>query len=392
MWRQQEMMRLTMEGAGSLTVAETFVRRNGLTCSTGLTVLALLYQAVLHGGRFSDWDWLLTGGWVLFAWLYPVSLGLPERVDATMRRLQGSVSTREAVAAPSMPTQPVDAEAMAADASGEAAGGAAVARSRLTHEILDLHAGARRCALVTGALAAAIMAVAWLIAKGADTPLYVFVIVPQLAGAFVVGMFAGRAVAYGRLGRFLSRRGLHLQSRPGHLDGAAGLRPVGELFILDASLLAVIAIYLGGWWIAFPYLDRYLDWRAPYTGLLVAVVAAEVFSFVLPLFWFHREMARHKASLRDSADGLAREVLQLQARLLTAEADRVALAERVDFLTARYQEIQQMPTWPIDVRVRRRFAVNNAFVFAPLLLEVLGVSDTWTKFWSALADAITGPV
>jgi hypothetical protein len=317
----------------------------------------------------NEWDWLLTSGWILFSWLYPLSLTLPERVDVTIRRLVVSAGVA------TVPNSRADG-----------------AGFDLADVVEDLHARARGSALRVGALLGVAMALGWWLAKGPEVLRYGLVILPQIGGAFLGGMFIGRAVVYGGLGRRLAARGLHLRSQPGHLDGAAGLRPVGELFIFAASLIAALALYLGVWWLVFPHLGRYLDWRRSYAGFFAIAVLAEVLSFFVPLLWFHTEMGRRKRELLAAADDFAREVLALQGRWLTAAEDeeRAALSARIDYLTARYREVQQMPTWPVDTRVRRRFAVNNLVVLTPVVLQALGISDAWSQFWSSIANAIGG--
>jgi hypothetical protein len=323
---------------------------------------------------------LLTSGAVLFAWLYPVSLLLPDRVDVTIRRLVEGTGVASAGPNPT--------------AHGDANN---AAKSDIEHfdlpSVVDaLHARARVYAARGGPLLATAMALGWLAAKRSEFLSYTPLILAEVAGAYLVGMFVGRAVAYGGLGRHLARRGLDLESQPGHLDGAAGLRPVGELFIYNASLIAILALYLGLWWLAFPHLDRYPDWRRSYAGFFAVVVVAEVLSFFAPLWWFHRKMSQRKSELLAEGDVLARQVLVLQGQWLTAADDqqRTALTARMTYLTTRYQEIQQMPTWPVDTRVRRRFAVNNLLVLSPVLLQALGISDRWSTLWSSVAHTIGG--
>jgi hypothetical protein len=363
-----------------LTAFESHVRRHRLAWSTGLTTVTVLDQLILWGWRLADWDWLLTSGAVLFAWLYPVSLLLPDRVDVTIRRLVESSGVASAHTN------------RTGDSDPDTAADSVIEPFDLPSVVDDLHARAQVYAARGGPLLATAMALGWLAAKRSEFLSYAPLIVAETAGAYLVGMFVGRAVAYGGLGRHLARRGLDLQSQPGHLDGAAGLRPVGELFIYNASLIAVLALYLGVWWLAFPHLDRYPDWRRSYAGYFAVVVAAEVLSFFTPLLWFHRKMSQRKRELLAEGDGLAHQVLVLQGQWLTAADDqeRTALTARMTYLTTRYQEIQQMPTWPVDTRVRRRFAVNNLLVLSPVLLQFLGIPDRWSTLWSSVAGTIGG--
>lgn len=41
----------------------------------------------------------------------------------------------------------------------------------------------------------------------------------------------------------------------------------------------------------------------------------------------------------------------------------------------RYTAIESMPTWPVDVKIRRRFGLRNALLVAPALAQFLGAAQ-----------------
>jgi hypothetical protein len=145
----------------------------------------------------------------------------------------------------------------------------------------------------------------------------------EVAAALLVGCFIGRAVGYGLLGRRLNKPRFevtldpeHLD--PEHLDGAAGLRPIGDLYFFQAMLLAIPAAYLAIWWFLIPFLgDRYDDWRSPYVGLLAFILVCEILAFLLPLRSFHLILKRRKLKLLGEADSISQEVTELQRKLLS---------------------------------------------------------------------------
>lgn len=117
----------------------------------------------------------------------------------------------------------------------------------------------------------------------------------EVIAVIPVGLFLGRACSYGRLGSRLRTLGFAVKPDPAHLDGAAGLRPVGALFFHQATLLAIPAAFLAIWWVLIPLVNlRYLVWRTPYAGLLALVVAIEIAAFVIPMLTFHEIMRERK--------------------------------------------------------------------------------------------------
>lgn len=193
-------------------------------------------------------------------------------------------------------------------------------------------------------------------------------------GGYIVGQFLGRAVSYGRLGSFLKNEGIAFQIQPGHLDGAAGFKPIGDLYFFQAMLVAIPATYLALWWLIIPlWSPRYDHWREVYVGLLAIVMVVEFLAFLLPIWSFHLEMQRQKNVLLADADGLSHNIVELQAKLVNAQSDqeRGQLKDRLALMTERYWAIEQMPTWPVDVKVQRKFTISNAGLFLPLVIRFL---------------------
>lgn len=79
------------------------------------------------------------------------------------------------------------------------------------------------------------------------------------------------------------------------------------------------------------------------------------------------------------------EVMQLQLQLAQPGTNETAkLQARREEATQRYWAIEQLPTWPVDARTRRRFGLNNIALLLPLVSEVLGQ----TALWQQLAEVL----
>lgn len=324
----------------------------------GLVVINELWA---WGRDLHRWDWLFVSGFVTLIAVLRISLLLPSRLDDMLVRLV----TRKVLQ----------------DSEGDFVGFEN-----------DLFTQSRRAALVGGAALPVVLAIAWVFAKWGHIGPYTSTIIAQSVAAIPVGFFVGRSVSYGRLGGRLASERFRLQLDPEHLDGSAGLRPVGEFYFFQAGLLAVPAAYLAFWWFAIPFFgQRYVDWRGPYVGLLVFVIACEAFAFVAPLRSFHVLMAEAKISKFARADEIGHEVAEVQRRLRGTEVpDRSALENRLSLLTREYQAIDAMPTWPVSVRIRRRLAVQNLLLFVPVGLNLFGASDQWQVLVTSIQKAVTG--
>ena len=187
----------------------------------------------------------------------------------------------------------------------------------------------------------------------------------------------GRMAAFGSLGWLLRGRHVQIVVRPGHIDGAAGLKPIGDYYLYQAALSALPAVFLAVWLVLIPVWPshRYDQWREAYLGLLPLALAFEVLAFLLPMRVFHQEMASQKQEQRRTADVRSREIADIQAELATCEDEqrRAGLKDQLASKTQQYWDIESMPTWPVDLRMWRRFTFGNAALALPLISEYLGL-------------------
>jgi hypothetical protein len=213
----------------------------------------------------------------------------------------------------------------------------------------------------------------------------------ETLGGYIAGCYLGRQACYGTLGARLFHEGFPLRVTAGHLDGAGGLRPVGDFYFRQAMIVALPAVYLAVWLLLMP-LDRfkmYGAWRKPYALLLALAIAFEWLAFFWPLWSFHREMAKQKHVLLREADRLSSEIADIQQRLEEGPSgdDAKGLRDALADKTARYWAIEQLPVWPISPRVKRLFSINTAALFIPLVAEITGLSKPWADLVNGLIQA-----
>lgn len=328
---------------------ERWIRRHYLPWTALVLVLLVLNELNLFGTDLKAWDWLFVSGIITLLIAGRIALNLPAKVHETLDRL----ARRETLKA--------DPDELLAFETA-------------------VHNAARRSTLVWSGILPVVLLVGWIAAKQEDFGRYALVAVLEavLAGVFA-GPFIGRAVSYARLGYRMTEAGLRLDTDPEHLDGAGGLRPVGDLYFFQASVLAVPAAYLGAWWFIFPLLgNRYSEWSTTYVGQLAFAVFLEILAFVAPLWAFHVIMSEEKEEHLRDADDISQQAAATRRRLATASGDeRAQLQDELTWLTDRYQAIDAMPTWPVGPRVRLRFTRNNLALLLPVVAQSLGVSDSW---------------
>lgn len=345
----------------ALSPAENWLRRHYGPGAVVLVALVVVNELYGRGTDLLRWDWLFITGYLTFLAGLRITLELPVRVHQALGRL----TARQVLV-----DQRADFPAF-------------------EHRI---HSDGRRAALLGGAITPVVMLLAWILAKRGALPSFLLTAAGEVVASVPVGFFFGRAISYGRLGRRLGTQRFVIDIDPEHLDGAGGLRPIGDLYFFQAMLLAVPAVFLGAWWFVIPFFDGYADWRNVYAGLLVPVLCCEALAFLLPMRSFHRIMQKAKGRLLDEADRISHEVLEMQKKLrhVTDEAERERIAVHVGRLSGRYAAIDGMRTWPIDIRIRRRFALSNTALFIPVLAQVLGAPDSWQQLLDAVQKVVSG--
>jgi hypothetical protein len=169
-----------------------------------------------------------------------------------------------------------------------------------------------------------------------------------------------------------------LAPRPGHVDGAAGLKPLGDFYFSQALVLAVPGVFFLVWTVLFSTSEwaeqQYADyWRAIYDALLLVALLLQITIFFAPMWSAHTAMQEKKRKVAKDAGTTANEIEDIRKKLrgeLSPE-DRTELSAQLAALNDRYVELDQMPIWPIDTRLRRRFGAQVGLFALPLLSEFI---------------------
>jgi len=247
---------------------------------------------------------------------------------------------------------------------------------------------AQKWTLFGGPAVAAIILAAWILALGSPARFVLSdprVLFECLCG-WVAGERLGRMVAYGVSWRPAKCDGASWRLVPGHPDGAGGFRPIGDFFFYQSVIAGIPAIYLATWWWFIPLMPIYESWRSPYLGLLLVAIAFEVMAFILPMRSIHMLMREQKTWLLAQADELSRTIESLQQRLRRPESapERQQIKDSIADMTEEYQRIEQVPTWPIDSSIRRRFSLSNVALFLPFVGYAVGGTTVWQQLSNAL--------
>jgi hypothetical protein len=202
-------------------------------------------------------------------------------------------------------------------------------------------------------------------------------------GGYVVGRRLGPMLSCGLFGRALDQRRVSLRAVPGHLDGAAGLKPFGDYFFYQALVLALPAVFLLVWSLVFAVqagqTPTVSNWRGAYLGLLGIAICLELFGFVGPLWGAHRSMESQKCASLVEVDAVLGPSIETVRSELNQDLDadqRAALRGRLDELTNSYLDIETMPTWPINRKVYRWVTLGNLALIIPLFAQLVAAATS----------------
>lgn len=341
----------------ALWLVERLFKRSFVVVALAVAVGLVVEQVASWGPQLQDWDWLKVSGFVTWLAAFYFPLVLPDRMDMALERLDHTKVIEGPLA---------------------------------LGELRDvIHGKAKHAAVIGAVVVPVVLTLAFAVALQGDLAAKWILLAEEAVAAVPVGFFVGRACSYSRLGRRLEKLNFKINPDPGHLDGAAGLRPVGSLFLYQATLLAIPAAFLAAWWVLIPLVDtRYLLWRDSYAGLLAFVVACEILAFFVPMLAFHRIMLNTKQRLFEDADRLSDKIASAR-RAAASNADSPASVD-VEAALARYQAIERMPTWPVDTQLRRRFGIRNLILLAPVVAQALGAGKGTQNLLERLQKLFSG--
>ena len=182
----------------------------------------------------------------------------------------------------------------------------------------------------------------------------------ELVFGYVIGYYLGFAASNGRLQRFLEEKHILIKANPHHLDNVAGFKPLGRFYFYQAIILAFAALFFAVWWYlmnVWPFAETYYAprWRTAYFVLFVMVLIGEWLAFAVPMWFIHLHMQEQKEEFQREADRWSNPNSSL------SEEERKKQKRR-------YDEIQNMPTWPMETR---GIWTSISTLIFPLLLGTL---------------------
>lgn len=68
------------------------------------------------------------------------------------------------------------------------------------------------------------------------------------------------------------------------------------------------------------------------------------------------------------------------------EEQNAARTRQLTRLAEQYQELENIPTWPVDSSIRRRFTLRNLGLLIPFAGYIVGQMP----FWQQLSDVLKG--
>lgn len=199
----------------------------------------------------------------------------------------------------------------------------------------------------------------------------------ETIGAFILGRYLGRGIVYGYLGMFLQRHRAEINIKLAHPDGAAGLKPAGEYYTFQATLLMFPTAFLAIWWLAMKIwipTTSLAGWQNWYLAFFVLAILFEIFAFILPLLYFHQEMKAKKREMLQQADEIGERIVKTRNQLLVESASsRIrVLEDELEGLTEQFQNIEALASWPFDAALRRRLTISNVSLVIPIVVGNLG--------------------
>jgi len=220
----------------------------------------------------ANWDWLLISGLIVFV----LAISFVDHLKPSFHRCVARLFDRGVLRA------------------GEQDQGAFLA---------TLETESRKWALWFALLIALVMALAWAVAIFNEFLFETLGLgVTLVVLGFIAGGYLGEMASHGRLARAIGTGQVKLHLDPWHVDKAAGIKPVGDYFFLQATFATIPAAFLAVWiWIML-LTDLYDNWYLSYVGLLCVAVIMQALAVFLPLIGFHVEMLEQKRSWQRKLD------------------------------------------------------------------------------------------
>ncbi|WP_334758036.1 hypothetical protein [Nostoc sp.] len=307
-----------------------------------ICIFYFLFNLYKYPKDYKQWDFLFFTAVVVFGITFKLSLDIPKKMDITIKRLfyRGIINSEE-------------------------------------HLKIQLEKKASNFARFWGILLGIGVFLGWMV--GLELKAWnIFLIVFETFLAYLAGRTFGIMVAYGTLGYLLKKENILLSLKPDHIDGAAGLKPIGDFYFFQAIIASVPAFFIGTWsllltfWSKNGYIPQSaLVWKDKAILLLILAIIFEILVFILPMRSFNTAMGEFKTELLKNIDVISKDILIMKEQLLNTknEQEYNLIKSKISDLNERYQAYEKMPTWPIALKTGKLFAINNFVLIIPFIVK-----------------------
>ncbi|MEH2409951.1 hypothetical protein [Nostoc sp.] len=309
---------------------------------TTIFISYFLFNLYKYRTDYKQWDFLFFTAVAVFGITFKLSLDIPNKMDLTIKRLldRGIINSED-------------------------------------HLKIKLEKKASSFAKIWGFLLGIGVFSGWMI--GLELKAWnIFLIIFETFLAYLTGRIFGIMVAYGTLGSLLKKENIVLSLKPDHIDGAAGLKPIGDFYFFQAIIASVPAFFIGTWSILLTLWSKNGDlpqsalvWKQKAILLLILAIIFEILVFILPMRSFNTAMCEFKAELLKNADGISKDILIMKEQLLNAknEQEYNLIKSKISDLNERHQVYEKMPTWPLALKTGKLFAINNFILIIPFIVK-----------------------
>jgi len=178
-----------------------------------------------------------------------------------------------------------------------------------------------------------------------------------------IGLFVGLVIwRLLIIGFWLRRIGKEFDLIPqlGHIDGCGGLRPIGDICLLNALILSIPSLFLGFWIVTAPsfkstageygYLVNF------FSILLLPVIFLVFVSFFFPLWRIHKVMHTKGSEVKKQMDKIANSINDNTRYLLEnvnelEEFEGEKISKKLNFMKQIYEQNHKIATWPFNLRI-----------------------------------------
>jgi hypothetical protein len=196
-----------------------------------------------------------------------------------------------------------------------------------------------------------------------------------MVAAFILGFFAGRMIATAQSVQQLAVR-FDFSVQGQHPDRSGGLRPLGEVCLMNAFILLVPAIHLGIWIL----LLRGSGVGFVYASMIPILLGLAALAFFRPLFSVLKAMISSCLPWRAELDALSADIDQLTRQQLHAAISLQTsvvneLGQKLESLQRTYRENLNLPTWPFDGLILGKFLTS-------MVIPIIGlITSLGFRFW-----------